>query len=225
MVFAVPLAVRVFAEPGWPLSYRTAVANRVTGAENVPRAPYELLAERMQVDVAHAFVYLTMTLVIPSIIFVMRRRWRVAMIPFIVFAAWAVAVALLSPQNQRQATELWWVTGWWSMACGAVAALAITMVVSRLPRFVDVAAAAAGAGFVLAAAGSLFTGAISGSVGVDGSYVPDAVRTIEERSDGRRVAVLVRSQWLMVEMGLVLALARAGRDYCVLLARSRTDPG
>ena len=222
-LFTIPLLVRMIIEPGWPLNYREAVKSRVestTDAE-VTRAPFELLGQRMDLPPDRAFIALVAMVAVAAIVTVAFKRWRTAMIPLLIFGIWSVVVALVSPQNQRDATELWWITGWWAFCVGLVGAALVALIIHFLPGFVSALAAGLAGGMMLAAAVPVFAAPISGTVGVDGSYVSTLADTVVERAGGRPVAVVIDRGWLSVEMGLVLELDRRGTNFCVLAPEGR----
>jgi hypothetical protein len=223
LIFAVPLLSRLVSEPGWPLSIRDAVNSRVDNIENnnVERLRFQLLAERLALDVDHVFIALLLAVILSFIIFIFSKVWREAMIPFIIVAGWAAGVAWLSPPDQATGTELYWISGWWASFVGVVFGIITATIFSFLPKSLK-SGASIGSIIVavvlaLSTIPTVFDGKISGTVGVDGGYVPALVDAVVENADGRLVVVGIDNRWLEVEMGLVLELDRLKIPHCLLL--------
>jgi hypothetical protein len=222
-VFSVPLLARVVTEPGWPLSYREAAGNRVDSIQmgNVERPRFQLLADRLDVGVGVVFPTLLAAVVTAVVIMSISRRWREAMIPVLIVAGWAAAVAWLSPPDQQYGTELYWISGWWASMAGLGAASLSVLMFFLIPKSLS-KGASAGALLVAAlvtfsVAPPLFEQKISGTVGIDGTHIPALIDAIVENADGRLVAVGIENRWLEVEMGLVLELDRLNIPHCLAL--------
>ena len=223
IIFVTPLIIRVFVEPGWPLNYKKAMENRKNATSEMfyPRERFELLGERMELSTNNSILALIIVVIVATVAIILFKKWRLAITSFIIFGIWAIATALLSPQNQQFATELYWITGWWAFCVSLGGAVIVALLLRVLPKIASPLAASAAVGMIFASVGVTFAAQISGTVGVDGSYVSELAGIVEKRADGKKIGVIIDRDWLAVEMGLILELDRRGGNFCVIVPKSR----
>ena len=224
LIFVVPLVARVFLEPGWPLSYARAVSRRKQLAETLSgSSPLDSLSRVINLPAPLLIVLLALPALGALYVW---RRGREAAFVLAASSLWAAIVLIVSPSQDRVATELVWITGLLLFSAAALlAALASVFVkifhkIRGLRRYwfvtvLNILVSAA----LLAAISVSITGvlptSISDSGGGDGQHVPIFADTIAATGEPF-VLVLTDPFWFTTSSGVLLELNRRGLEFCIV---------
>jgi hypothetical protein len=235
-LFVTPLVVRVFAQPGFPYSYVSAVRNRTAEARDVNgRSALETVAAHLHVPVIVVIGMLVGCLVL-GIGLLLRRH--VSGVVIAVTALYAGLVISVSPPQSRVATELAWILGlgmFWRGVFYAspviISSILWKRVWSRRVGERDLATSKPvlrrSAGLVLSLAvlvalypmalRQAFTLPLSTSGGTPSEHVPSLVDAMLEATDDQPLMLVLGNRWFALGAAPLLELERRDADYCVVV--------
>lgn len=213
----VPLAARVLLEPGWPLSYITALQARHTqrSDEGATGTAFEALGNLVGLPTLVVVAILVLGAVIGALALT-RPRVRPAGVLLLVVTLWTSAAALLGP-GQQAAPELMWVGGIHAFVAGASGALILGWL-SRQELTANGDALLSLALIpvtVLAWAVALPT-TPANTAGPNGDHVAAAVEAVV--ATRQPIAWQLDATWLEYSAGPLLELVRRDIPFCVINA-------
>lgn len=220
-IAVLPLAARVFREPGWPLTYMTAISARHDQRlEQEAGAPFAALGHLVGVPASLVLVALGAG-AIAGVVLLVKKRWRAGATLTSVSAS-ILATVLLAPHNQVAAPELMWIGGVSAFLIGMLVSAGVAVLARQsLSASGDLVLGLSLTPLVLLSWGVALPGQITNTAGPPGRYVPEAADAIVAETE--TIRWVLDEDWMEHSAGILLELHRRGTAYCVIPDSSMSE--